>query len=229
MKRILLLLVTLGCACGAFAQTPKTVRAFLKMSNKDTTLCQLHGVVDRIRNKDNGNLYLTDGTGEVLIYGVRDGSGQGLKFPDLDVRQGDTLTLVGRRSVYDGKVVEMQHAVLVAKSDGPDHANAGYSKAKVITEPTFKGKDKLAFSKWVTEHLVYPKEAGGIEGTVKVKFVVGRDGHVQEVEVVKGIHPLLNEEAVRVIRKSPKWKPAKADGVPVRYTYVLPVIFSYPR
>ena len=229
MKKTLLILLTLCGFLPLSAQTPKTVREFLRMSSKDTTTCRLHGVVDRIRNKENGNLYLTDGTGEVLIYGVRDGSGQGRRFPELDVRQGDTLTLVGRRSVYDGKVVEMQQARLVAKSDGPDHANAGTGKAKVFTEPTFKGKDKGAFSKWVTEHLVYPKEASPIEGVVKVKFVVGRDGHVQEVEVVKGLHPLLNAEAVRVIKKSPKWKPGKADGVPVRCSYVLPVVFSSPN
>lgn len=228
MKRIAaIVLLTLGCGCIAAAQTPKTVREFLRMSNKDTTLCQLHGVVDRIRNNVNGNLYLTDGTGEVLIYGVRDGSGQGLKFPDLDVRAGDTLTLVGRRSVYDGKVVEMQSGILVAKADGPDHASAGTGHAKVIVPPKFKGSDKSSFSGWVNGHLVYPKEARDqfIDGTVTVKFVVGKNGRVQEVEVIKGVHRLLNEEAVRVVKSSPKWKPGKVDGVPVRVSYTIPVIF----
>ena len=227
MKKTLLILMALCCCLSSLAQTPKTVREFLRMSKKDTTLCRLHGVVDRIRNNVNGNLYLTDGTGEVLIYGVRDGSGQGRRFPELDVRAGDTLTLVGHRSVYDGKVVEMQQALLVSKADGPDHANAGSGRAKVFTHATFKGKDKDTFSAWVNAHLVYPKEAREkyIEGEVTVKFVVGKNGHVQEVEVVKGVHPLLNEEAVRVIKSSPKWKPGKADGVPVRVSYTIPVIF----
>lgn len=227
MKKTIFLLLALCGSLSAFAQVPKTVREFLRMSKKDTTLCQLHGVVDRIRNNVNGNLYLTDGTGEVLIYGVRDGSGQGRKFPELDVRAGDTLTLVGRKSIYDGNVVEMQQAQLVAKADGPDHANAGSGHAKVFTPPKFKGKDKDAFSAWVNDHLVYPKEAREQyqEGRVMVKFVVGKNGLVQEVEVVKGVHPLLNEEAVRVVKSSPKWKPGKADGVPVRVTYTIPVAF----
>ena len=228
MKRLAaLLILALGCGFAASAQKPVTVREFLRMSNKDTTLCRLHGVVDRIRNNVNGNLYLTDGTGEVLIYGVRDGSGQGLRFPELDVRAGDTLTLVGRRSVYDGKVVEMQSGILVAKADGPDHANAGTGHAKVIVPPKFKGKGKNSFSGWVNGHLVYPKEARDqyIDGTVTVKFVVGKKGNVQEVEVVKGVHPLLNEEAVRVVRSSPRWKPGTADGVPVRVSYTIPVVF----
>jgi len=58
-----------------------------------------------------------------------------------------------------------------------------------------------------------------------VSFVVGRNGKVQEVQVLKGVHPLLDEEAVRVVKASPKWKPAKMDGNPVRITYRLPVIF----
>ena len=227
MKRLLSLTLALCCCSFAIAQIPKTVREFLRMSKKDTSLCQLHGVVDRIRNNVNGNLYLTDGTGEVLIYGVRDGSGQGRRFPELDVRAGDTLTLVGRKSIYDGKVVEMQSGILVAKADGPDHANAGTGHAKVIIPPKFKGKDKDAFASWVNGHLVYPKEAREqfIDGRVMIKFVVGKNGLVQEVEVLKGVHPLLNEEAVRVVKTSPKWTPGKADGVPIRVTYTIPVIF----
>ena len=234
MKRSLLTAITfclLLCGTDALAQVPRTVREFLRMSRNDTTLCQLHGVVNRIRNNVNGNLYLTDGTGEVLIYGVRDGSGQGRKFPELDVREGDTLTLVGKRTIYDGKVVEMVSGLLVAKSDGPDHANAGTGRAKVFTEPRFKGKDKGAFASWVNAHLVYPKQAKErrIDGTVKVKFVIGRNGLVQEVEVVERAHPLLNDEAVRVIKSSPKWKPGKADGKPVRVYYTIPVAFILPE
>ena len=77
----------------------------------------------------------------------------------------------------------------------------------------------------------YPKEAkdANIDGTVKVQFVVGSNGGVQEVEVLEGVHPALDAEAVRVIKSSPKWKPGKKDGKPVRVTYTLPVIFVLPE
>ena len=94
--------------------------------------------------------------------------------------------------------------------------------------PTFKGKGLDAFITWVAAHLKYPKEAkqAGIEGTVLVKFVVGKNGGIQEIEVLQGAHPVLDAEAVRVVRSSPKWKPGIKDGRPVRVTYRIPVKFS---
>ncbi len=68
-----------------------------------------------------------------------------------------------------------------------------------------------------------------ISGTVTVKFVVGTNGGVQEVEVIKGLLPALDQEAVRVIKSSPKWKPAMKDGHPVRMTYTIPVAFILPE
>jgi TonB family protein len=97
--------------------------------------------------------------------------------------------------------------------------------------PTFKGKDANAFSSWVTSRLKYPKDAkdAHVDGTVLVKFVVGTNGGIQEVEVEKGVFPSLDAEAVRVIKSSPKWKPGIKDGKPIRVTYTHPVIFVIPE
>ena len=212
------------------AQTQVTVKQFNKMSVKDTTTVTLRGVVTRIRNFQNGNLYIKDKTGTVLIYGVRDGSGQGRKFPDLDVRLGDTLTLQGRKTLYDGNVVEMVSGKLVAKGNGPDHDKVARGPERVVVSPKFKGKDLGAFEQWVDNHIQSKEDASGkkLEGIVEVKFVVGSKGGVQEVEVAKGVHPLLNEEAVRVVKSSPKWKPGTVNGRPTRVTYSIPVQFGDP-
>ena len=61
---------------------------------------------------------------------------------------------------------------------------------------------------------------------VLVSFVVDKDGSVAEVTVVKPVHKLFNDEAVRLIRKMPKWEPGMKDGSPVRCRYLLPVNFS---
>ena len=97
--------------------------------------------------------------------------------------------------------------------------------------PTFKGKGTDAFAAWVSEHLKYPKDAkdARVEGTVLVKFVIGTNGGVQEVEVEKGVYRSLDAEAVRVVRSSPKWKPAIKDGKPIRMRYDLPVVFTLPE
>jgi len=209
------------------ARTPvkKTVGQFLGMSDSDTTYCELTGVVNRIRNNEKGNLYIDDGTGVVLIYGVEDSEGR--RIIALDVRKGDTLTVRGRRTVYDGRVIEMKNALYVSHSEGPDHANVK-RKDEIDQDPTFRGKGISKFSDWVSKHLKYPDEARNAhaDGEVIYQFVVGYDGSVQEVQIVKGAHPALNAEVLRVVKKSPKWKPGKVDGHPVRVKLQHSVIFT---
>lgn len=95
--------------------------------------------------------------------------------------------------------------------------------------PTFKGGTPNDFAVWVARHLKYPKYAKeiGIEGTVKVHFVIDKNGKISEAHVHDSVHPLLDEEAVRVVMKSPKWKPGMKDGQAVRVSYTLPVVFNF--
>lgn len=100
---------------------------------------------------------------------------------------------------------------------------------RVKTYPTFNGKDVNAFSKWVNEHLTYPEEAKnkGIEGRVIVQFVITEDGKLTNVKILRGIHQLLDKEAVRVVKSAPQaWKPGTVRDKPVRYTYTFPVFFK---
>ena len=97
--------------------------------------------------------------------------------------------------------------------------------------PTFKGGSPNDFALWVARHVKYPKYAKetGIEGIVKVHFVIDKKGRVSEAHVYEGVHPVLDKEAVRVVLKSPKWKPGKKDGRPVKVSYTIPVVFSFRR
>ena len=198
------------------------------MSDKDTTTVILKGVVTTIRNFEYGNLYISDGTAEVLIYGIlgKDGSKH---FAALDVAQGDTLTVVGRRTVYDRFTIEMKNARFVSRTCGPDHRVMFDSAEGPDVFPKFKGNDANAFSLWVTNHLNFPDAARNAqaEGRVLVKFVVDVDGKVTDVEVIEGVHPALDAEAVRVVSKSPRWKPGTKNDRPVRVSYTFPVIFGY--
>ena len=99
--------------------------------------------------------------------------------------------------------------------------------AQIEKKPTFNGGDAGEFSKWVAENLKYPKEAyeDGISGRVMVQFTISTDGSVRDVKVLRGVHELLDNEAVRVISSSPKWEPGIQDGKPVNVTFQFPVIF----
>ena len=94
--------------------------------------------------------------------------------------------------------------------------------------PRFRGGDANAFSAWVNSQLTYPKIAkeNGIQGRVTLQFTIEPNGKVTNVKVLRGVEESLNEEAVRVVSKSPRWKPGYLDGNPVRVTYTFPVIFQ---
>ena len=69
----------------------------------------------------------------------------------------------------------------------------------------------------------------GVEGTVMVCFVVDTDGIISDAHIHNSVHPALDREAIRVIMKSPKWKPAMKDGKPVRVSYTMPVMFNFTK
>ena len=82
---------------------------------------------------------------------------------------------------------------------------------------------------FLSRNFRYPKEARKqkIEGTVMVQFVVSVDGTVTDVRVTKPVHPLLDEEAVRIIQSSPKWQPATTTtGENIIYYARQPIVFK---
>jgi len=93
--------------------------------------------------------------------------------------------------------------------------------------PEFEGGQE-AFLKFVAKHIKYPSPARrmGIEGKSYIEFIVDVDGTITQVKIYKGIGAGCDEEAVRVIQSSPKWKPGKQQGKPVRVKMVLPVNFK---
>ena len=85
-----------------------------------------------------------------------------------------------------------------------------------------------AFYKHVNENIKYPRQAQtlSIEGRVFVQFVVGKDGELTDIEVIRGIGGGCDQEAIRVVQLAPKWRAGKQRGKPVRVKMVLPIIFT---
>lgn len=111
-----------------------------------------------------------------------------------------------------------------------------------ITEAQAQGKDKVydivevmpqypggmpELMQYLAKNIKYPIQAQkkGIEGRVTVRFIVEKDGSISNVTVVRHIHPLLDKEAVRVIKAMPKWSPGMLNGKPVRVKFNIPVAF----
>lgn len=86
-------------------------------------------------------------------------------------------------------------------------------------------------NEWVYRLLKYPQAAvsQGIQGTVQVNFIIDKNGQVTDVTVVRGVHPLLDEEAVKVVSASPKWRAARVRGEKVRSSLTIGVEFRLTK
>ncbi len=93
--------------------------------------------------------------------------------------------------------------------------------------PQFPGGDK-ELMKFLNENIKYPHIAAeqGVSGTVRLRFVVDKDGNVGEVQVQRSVDPSLDKEAIRVVKLLPKWIPGKQNGRPVAVWYNVPVKFQ---
>lgn len=96
--------------------------------------------------------------------------------------------------------------------------------------PQFPGGDS-ELMKFIGSNLKYPTIAAenGIEGRVVIRFVVGKDGNVSDVQVVRSLDPSCDKEAVRVVKTMPKWVPGKQNGRNVPVYYTLPVLFKLQK
>ena len=92
--------------------------------------------------------------------------------------------------------------------------------------PSFPG-GQGALMNYLNSNIKYPviAEENGIQGRVVVQFVVGKDGSISNVHVVKSVDPSLDKEAVRVVKNMPRWIPGKQNGQSVTVRYTLPVTF----
>lgn len=96
----------------------------------------------------------------------------------------------------------------------------------VEDQPEFPGGN-TAMMKFLSDNIRYPviAQENGIQGRVICNFVVERDGSITDVQVVRGVDPSLDREAVRVIQQMPRWKPGRQRGSAVRVRFTLPVVF----
>ncbi len=93
--------------------------------------------------------------------------------------------------------------------------------------PEFPG-GMVNFMKWLTRTLQYPNVAQRqrLQGKVVVTFIVNKDGTISEAKVAKSVNPMLDQEALRVIRMMPNWKPGSIKGKPCRTMFAIPVNFK---
>ncbi|MBL6962221.1 MAG: energy transducer TonB [Bacteroidetes bacterium] len=147
--------------------------------------------------------------------------------PELEIVEDDVEIEENQPVIKDVEVKEDEAIALAPITE---------EKEEVIEEqiffmsedpPEFPGGDN-ARNKYLRQSIRYPdiERDNGIQGQVVVNFVVEKDGSINNVKILKGITPNINEEALRVVKEMPNWMPGKQRGKPVRVYVNLPIRFT---
>jgi len=127
-------------------------------------------------------------------------------------------------TVQDEEVVEV---VEVVEEEVEEYKPPAEVFVIVEEMPSFPGGTEALF-KFIYDNIEYPRDAleNAIEGNVVVRFCVTYQGKIEQSEVIRGIHPSLDAEAIRIIKTLPTWNPGKQAGNPVNVWYTLRVQFQ---
>ena len=141
---------------------------------------------------------------------------------DVELEQQDIIS-----SEDDASAAQTETFVApVVEEEEEEEESAQQIFTVVEKQPEFPGGTAELF-KYLSKAIKYPviAQENGIQGRVVCSFVVNRDGSIVDIQVMRGVDPSLDKEAVRVISEMPKWKPGEQRGKPVRVRFILPVQF----
>jgi protein TonB len=93
--------------------------------------------------------------------------------------------------------------------------------------PEFQGEGVAGFRRYIQQQVAYPEEAAekDLEGTSFIKFIVNKKGAVEDIEVARSSHEVLDQAAMDAIEGAPKWRPGKQRGNKVKVQFTMPVAF----
>lgn len=129
-----------------------------------------------------------------------------------------------RSAMINGRPVRARHQMRIRVH--PDSMSAKTNtiadSVEVMAEPP---GGYAAFMQWIGRNYQYPHQAvkQGVSGTMKLRFIVEKDGSITQVEILNDLGYGTGEEAIRVLKHSPRWKPALTTGKPVRSWCTLPI------
>ena len=154
---------------------------------------------------------------------------QRLDYQSMEYMCDFIYTFIREVANRDLMIVRVENPQSEQEQNSVPQAGRVYSPYEIDNPPKFfKGNEVKFLEDWVYKYLRYPESAlmSGIQGVVIVEFIVEADGTVTNVKAVRGDDDALEDEAVRVVSASPKWKPGTLASQKVRVKYSLPVEFK---
>lgn len=155
-------------------------------------------------------------------------SGELLKFDGDSADVEKLITLISKTgNSVSYKDSSGQKVLMKIQTPTPQMKIEGEEVFLIVEEmPEFPGGE-MALRQHIAGAVKYPDEAvkNGIQGKVYVTFVVSKDGSVADAKIARGVNPLLDAEAIRVVNSLPNWKPGKQRGQVVNVSYTVPINF----
>lgn len=149
---------------------------------------------------------------------------------DMETQQEDNTArgVVNQEGSDDADKFKAVQEQVVVKEPEPEVQKPKEEQIFIAVEqPAEFPGGMAALMRWLNNNMRYPEAAqqNDIQGRVTVNFVVEKDGSIANVKIAKGVDKDLDREALRVVKKMPKWQPGKNNGVAVRSYFNLPVTF----
>lgn len=207
------------------------LKEFYKRS--DLALSNLTTITNDEKLLETGGMVFLEATVKNKKVHLKNGKEYVIEFPYENKKEGMLLFegVENANTIMWDKLNTPQIEPIVVEEINSNSLNNqpnDFDVATIVEDmPQFKGGTNQLFL-YLKNNLVYPKAASkmGISGTVYVNFTVDKDGSLKNVNVIKEVDPLLDKEAVRVVKSMPNWIPGKQKGKAVKVSYNLPVSFK---
>lgn len=163
---------------------------------------------------------------EELVKTQGENTGPGiLRVVGDEAEISDELTIGDMEGTQETQVAIINPANVVVVEEEEEEPEEIFFRVEEM--PKFNGGGLSEFQRYVQSNLIYPESAmdNDISGVVLVKFVINKKGELTNLELVRGVHPDLDKEALRVVGSSPKWTPGKQRGMPASVAYTFPIRF----
>ena len=149
---------------------------------------------------------------------------------DMDTQKEDNTArgVVTQEGSDDDDKFKAVHEQVVVKEPEPEVKHKEEEIFVAVEQQAEFPGGQAALMKWLSQNVRYPETAqqNDVQGRVIVKFVVEKDGSIGTATILKGVDKDLDREALRVVKKMPRWQPGKNNGVAVRSYFNLPVVFK---
>lgn len=149
---------------------------------------------------------------------------------DMDTQKEDNTArgVVTQEGSDDADKFKAVHEQVVVKEPEPEVKHKEEEIFVAVEQQAEFPGGQAALMKWLSQNVRYPETAqqNDVQGRVIVKFVVEKDGSIGTATILKGVDKDLDREALRVVKKMPRWQPGKNNGVAVRSYFNLPVVFK---